>query len=186
MSKALHRTRAFRVIPAGCLLTVLGVLAGPGCGTDAVGIDDCRDIERARCEAAAHCGLIDDVEECQRFYRDHCLHGLSVESPGAIAVERCVVVIQRAGECARDHGGVDAPLSECDGRVSDETVDAREACDLVLYPERAAECRFLTPNPAEPSGEGGSGGEAGAPGAGGAAAESGAAGQAGSGGQGGG
>jgi hypothetical protein len=184
MSKAPHRARAFRVIPAGALLSVLGVLAGPGCGTDAVGIDDCREIERARCEAAAHCGVVDDVEECQRFYRDHCLHGLSVESPGAIAVENCVMVIQRAGECARDNGGVDARLTEC-GRVSDETVGADEACDLVLYPERAAECRFLTPNPPEPSGEGGSAGEGGAPGGNGTAGESGAAGQAGAGGQGG-
>lgn len=185
MSLGPHRARASRLLPAGVLISVLGVLAGPGCGTDAVGIDDCREIERARCEAASHCGVIDDVEECQRFYRDHCLHGLSVESPGAIVVEACVAVIQRAGECARDKGGEDAALRDC-GKVSERTVGADEACDLVLYPERATECSFLTPDPPQPNGEGGAAGESGGSGRVGAAGESGAPGQAGSGGQGGG
>lgn len=180
MTKVRAALGARRIVPAASLLVGVALLAGPGCGTDAVGIDDCRDIERARCEAAAHCGVVDDVDECQRFYRDQCLHGLSVESPGAIAVESCVSVIQKAGACARDHGGADASLADCDGDVSDATVDADEACDLVLYPERAAECRFLTPNPPEPSGEGGEGGQTESPGG------SGAAGRPGSGGQGGG
>jgi hypothetical protein len=177
MSKALVRAqRARRIVPAAVLLVGAVLLGSPGCGTDAVGIDDCRDIERARCEAAAHCGLVDDVDECQRFYRDQCLHGLSVESPGSIAVERCVEVIRLAGDCARDHGGTDADLDDCVEEPSSETVDAQTACDLVLYPERSRECRFLTPNPPEPSGEGGEGGQT-APGASGATGEAGAGGQ---------
>lgn len=177
MSKAFVRaSRARRIVPAAVLLVGAVVLGSPGCGTDAVGIDDCRDIERARCEAAAHCGLVDDVDECQRFYRDQCLHGLSVESPGSIAVERCVEVIRLAGDCARDHGGTDADLDDCVQEPSSETVDAETACDLVIYPERTRECRFLTPNPPEPSGEGGEGGQS-APGASGATGEAGAGGQ---------
>jgi hypothetical protein len=31
------------------------IALNPGCGTAAVGIDDCRDIEQARCDAAAAC-----------------------------------------------------------------------------------------------------------------------------------
>lgn len=179
MTKALVRAtqRARRFVPAAALLYGAAALGSPGCGTDAVGIDDCRDIERARCEAASHCGRIDDVEECQRFYRDQCLHGLSVESPGAIAVERCVDVIRKAGECARDNGGTDAAIDDCDPEPSSDTVDVDTACDLVLFPERSAECSFLTPNPPEPSGEGGEAGRSSDSGRGGSAGEPGSGGQ---------
>jgi uncharacterized membrane protein YgcG len=188
-------SRVRRAFAAVALLATAGVVTGPGCSTDAVGVDECRQIEHARCEAASHCGIVDDVESCQRFYRDHCLHGLAVESPGAIVLESCVGVIQRAGECARDHGQ-EAPLEEC-GEVSDDVGDAEVACDLVLHPERSTECSFLWPSEPPPgsagsgnagsagSGNAGSGsgedGAGGSPGGGGASAgQTGSGGQAGS------
>jgi hypothetical protein len=174
-------SRVRRAFAAVALLSTAGVVTGPGCSTDAVGIDECRQIEHARCEAASHCGIVDDVESCQRFYRDHCLHGLSVESPGAIVIESCVGVIQRAGECARDHGQ-DTPLDECD-EVSDDVGDAEVACDLVLHPEHSSECSFLWPGE-PPPGSAGSGNEAGDDGASGSPGGGGAsAGQTASGGQ---
>jgi hypothetical protein len=101
-------------------LVAFAVVSGTGCGTDAKDVDECRDIEQARCEAAKPCGLVDDVDACKRFYRDHCLHGMVVESPGRAQVNACVDAIREAG-------------------------DAKE-CNTVLYPERTAACSFLSPS----------------------------------------
>src|SRR5690606_27266048 len=87
----------------------------PGCGTDAVGVDECRTLELARCEEALACGFVDDVEACQRYYRSHCLHGLAVNArPSQDERDRCVEAIRKAGACARSDGP-DTPLASCDG-----------------------------------------------------------------------
>lgn len=153
-----------RLWSAICAFTLLGAT---GCGTEAQGIDACRDIEQARCGAAKSCGLIDDVEACKRFYRDQCLHGLSVKSPGALQVNDCVATIRSAGLCAAQDQG--ARLSQCDAplssRVGDET-----ACELINAPETATACSFLAPGDQgsagsgsddEPSGAAGDGGSSG-------------------------
>ncbi len=68
---------------AGFVLSihVLGILGAvsPGCSTDAVAIQQCREIESVRCEGSASCGIIDtdDIESCKRFYQDQCLHGIA-------------------------------------------------------------------------------------------------------------
>ena len=111
------------------------VVSGAGCGTNAQAVDECRDIEQARCEAGEPCGLVDDVDACKRFYRDHCLHGMVVESPGQAQVDACVSAIEAAG--------------------------ASMECDVVLYPERTAECSFLSPSPPPAGGDGGAGGNPG-------------------------
>ena len=46
------------LLSAVCAFTLV---SATGCGTDAQGVDDCREIEQARCEAAKSCGLISDV-----------------------------------------------------------------------------------------------------------------------------
>src|SRR5450432_238662 len=76
------------------------LVTAAGCGTDAKGVDDCRDIEEARCSADKNCGVIMNVTECQNFYRDQCLHGLPVSPPGAAAIKACVATIHAAGVCA--------------------------------------------------------------------------------------
>jgi hypothetical protein len=116
------------------------LLSSSGCSTEAVGIDECRDIEEARCEAGAICGFVDDVDACKRFYRDQCLHGLPVASPGAPQVDRCVAAIGTAAACARDQ----TPLASCAVAVTPGTRLA-EPCDLVLAPERLEPCSFLVP-----------------------------------------
>jgi hypothetical protein len=126
------------------LAAALGVAAGSSCGTDAVGVSACRDIEYARCEAAVSCGLIDDAESCKRYYNDHCLHGVALdEGPGSVAVRNCVSSIRAAGRCADENDKSTHP-EDCDSRrLSD--ANARRVCDIVEEPERAADCAFLVP-----------------------------------------
>ncbi len=135
-------------------------MMGGGCGTAAVGIDVCRDIETARCEAAQYCGRIDDVEACQRYYRDACLHGLGegVEAPTRDVVDACVRTIEKAGQCAK--GDRRALLEDCEQEVTADSRGAETACQIVLFPEWATECKFLGPLGELPErpGDGGQGG----------------------------
>ena len=89
------------------LAVPLGI-AAQGCGTDAVGVQACRNIETARCNHAAACGISldqplhsgSDVASCVRFYTEACLHGLaSGNDPGAPKVQSCVDAIN-SGDCA--------------------------------------------------------------------------------------
>jgi hypothetical protein len=92
-------------------LLALGAVAlafPAACGTDAVGVDPCRQIEEARCRQAPACGISlqppvsttgTDVDACIRYYDDACLHGLEVAAPGSSAVNECVQAIQTHG-CA--------------------------------------------------------------------------------------
>ncbi len=104
-----------------------------GCGTDAVGVDECRDIEEARCEAAQFCDIVDDVDACKRFYRDQCLHGLANgEQPGAPDVKKLRGEPSRTPvECAKN--GVEN-LADCDPKPSGKTA-LTKVCDVVLTPE---------------------------------------------------
>lgn len=165
------------LLSAVCAFTLV---SAAGCGTDAKGVDDCRDIEQARCDAAQHCGIVSDVAECQRFYRDQCLHGLQVASPGSVKVKACVATIRAAGVCAATDEGNDVALASCDPAVTSDAPGATTACDVVKEPEKAAECSFLAP--AADAGSGGSagtGGGTGKAGAGGASTDGGTAGDAG-------
>jgi hypothetical protein len=144
----------------------LGTRAMTACGPDAVGVDACRQIEQARCEAAAACGTVSDVADCQRFYRDHCLHGLAAETaPGDPAVARCVEAIQQAGLCEKE--APDTPLDACpDGAPATpfSGADVEVPCDIVERPELVQECAFLEPNGAagaegNAGSSGGSGGD---------------------------
>ena len=150
-------------------ITASATLALPTCGTDAVGVDTCRDIEAARCEAASHCPdifEIHDVEACRLYYRDQCLHGLAIQrEPGAPLVRDCVEAIEQAGRCADR----DTPLDEC-GSLEEDSSGATSVCELIGAPELLEACSFLVPapeeqveeedSPAESSGAGGAGGAA--------------------------
>ena len=122
------------------------------CGTEARGVEDCRAIENSRCEAAEACGAIEDAGACKRFYRDQCLHGLSVPPPGGPLTDACVSAIDQITECARTNA--DGTPSDC-SRFGNRT----RACSFVPKPQSLSECNFLTPN-VPPAGEGGAGGDA--------------------------
>jgi uncharacterized membrane protein YgcG len=152
-----------------------------GCGTDAQGVDDCRDIEQASCAAAKNCGTVTDVDACQRFYRDQCLHGLPVSPPSSSDLNLCLATIKSAGDCAMNDAG-DTELSACEPTPSLSAPRAKTACDLVTHPEYAQECSFLAPgDDAGTVSSGGTGGssEGGSSGSEDAAGSSGSAGAAG-------
>ncbi len=82
-----HSPRRSRVaLRLAAAVVVLGVAALFGaatltsCGSDAIGIESCRDIEAARCNAAAFCPeareRASEVADCKNFYHDQCLHGI--------------------------------------------------------------------------------------------------------------
>lgn len=121
----------------------LGLVAA--CGTDAVGVADCRELETARCEAAAACGY-PAVSECRRYVRDHCLHGLPLEETPSGSVAACANLLEAAGACAASLGAEVAPGSCSPPLATDGS--ARTICDVILRPESAAACAFLTAEPA--------------------------------------
>jgi hypothetical protein len=101
------------------------LLAGPavtgGCGTDAVDVDGCRQIEEARCRQAPACGIPLDhlnftsgtsVDACIRFYDDACLHGLAAADPGPAAVSACVAAIEADTKAKDQCGVVNAPQTD--------------------------------------------------------------------------
>lgn len=147
------RARSLRAVVATSLLVVGFAAIPPGCGTDAQGVDTCRTIEQERCRQALACPdqfhltSEREVDDCVRYYRDQCLHGLSGSDVGGPQVDQCVQTIRRAGACAA--GGAKA-LADCPD-VSQETVLATTPCDLVVHPEEAIECSFLGPPPVPPT-----------------------------------
>lgn len=128
--------RSLRSALLGLFVPTLLVAA---CGTEAVGVSECRDIEDARCEAGAFCTELTDVAACRRFHRDHCLHGLGVEEVGSNQVNQCVDALRRAGECARDQG----PTTEPGLCATPVPSSAANVCDIVNAPELAEACAFL-------------------------------------------
>jgi hypothetical protein len=153
----------FRSLSATLLAAAatFSLVTASSCGTSAVGVDDCRDIEQARCRASASCldangaPLIQDVGACERYYRDHCLHGLATKPPAGASVSACVQVIQAAGECAQ--GDPASTLADCP--VTDRHPGLTRACDVVTHPERATECAFLLDTPEVDDGTAGAGGQ---------------------------
>jgi len=127
-------------VPRYCIGLLFLISLSAACETDAVGVADCRAIEDARCQAAAPCGF-PDVEECQRYARDHCLHGLPAEAPSPTDVDACVQDLATAGECAGSLGPDTLP-DACAPPLSTDG-SAASICDVINRPERATACAFL-------------------------------------------
>jgi hypothetical protein len=133
-----------RLLASLALPSALGVALLGACGTDASGIDACRQIETARCTQAPACvgqpvpmscnngqNPLDlavpvhrdsDVSSCIRYYQDACLHGLNggrVPSPGDL--QSCINAINAA--------------------------PGNDDCQTVVCPEQNAACSFLLPTP---------------------------------------
>src|SRR6478752_1297132 len=141
------------LLSAVCAFTL--VSAG-GCGTNAQGVDECRQIEETRCIAAKNCGFVSDIPDCQRYYRSQCLHGLPVPAPGSAKLNACLDVIRAAGKCA-ESSGVDTLLDDCEPSLSNSAAadELKTTCDLVKEPEKSVECSFLTGSSSGGAGGGG-------------------------------
>jgi hypothetical protein len=116
-------------LAAGGLVLLVGAGA---CGTSAVDVTACRQIETARCNHAQACGISlatpvhdgNDLDFCIRFYDDQCLHGLVTQQvPGTTAVNECVAAINMAADPTVDH------------------------CNVLKNPQSSPACAFLIPGP---------------------------------------
>jgi hypothetical protein len=144
-----------RVVGVAGLGSVLG-LSG-GCNTGAIGVKECREIETPRCTAEATCGHIDDIPACERYVRDHCLHGIAgPKVPTPPELEACLALIDAAQTCAEDNPSMLA--SRCDEFDEDaltpiaDASRARTVCDVIGRPWAFEPCAFLNE---EQSGNGG-------------------------------
>ncbi len=92
-------------------LAAPAAVVASACGTDAIGLETCRQVEEARCRQAPNCPAFDlgqpvhrdtpktNVDACIRYYNDACLHGLATNTdPGAPATKACVDAIN-TGDC---------------------------------------------------------------------------------------
>ena len=107
----------------------IAVAGSTACGTDAVGVEACREIEAARCKRAVECGIpldspkpgTDPVAACERFYVDACLHGIqSAYDPNPAERKACLDAVGTG------------------------------TCDVVKQPETSKACAFIVP-PAAPA-----------------------------------
>lgn len=154
-------------------LAGVGALAS-GCGPQPVGVESCRQIETARCEAAAACGLSeDDVANCKLVYQDQCLHGIqnADHRPTEAETEACVAAVKAAGACAADGA---KKIGECKDAPSVTGSENIPPCDLVLSDaHELSACSFVraaegdTTSSSSSSSSSGSGGSTGTGGSGG-------------------
>lgn len=136
------------------LLIAFGVgLAG--CTTAAVAIDECREIESARCESSVPCGIIDadEVEGCKRFYDDQCLHGIQGPLvPTSEQQDQCVALIKDAGKKALS-AFIAAEAADTEEERNDALKAQVKACVVVAVPWNTEECAFILPEEKAMGGE---------------------------------
>jgi len=153
-------------------LRVLGGLAAlwlgaplfiPGCSTGAVGIDACRAIESARCDAAPDCqgdensfGIEteEQVSNCKVFYNDHCLVGLenTEAEPAQDDVDKCVNAVAAVAKCKRTPDIVTMDACNTSNENAAETVEGeagRTPCEVLQEPELLKACAFVAEKPEE-------------------------------------
>ncbi len=134
---------------------LLLVLAPASCGSDAVGVEACRSIETARCEAATACGFTDEkVQSCTLFYRDQCLHGIENADAGPPAtevVDACIAAVDATAACAKAGAKT---LDGCAGAKLLATADPTlTPCKVLLEKvDLLAACAFATAPPAPDAG----------------------------------
>lgn len=141
-----------RALGAALLAVGLGAAAlVPACDTGAVGIDACRAIETARCDAAPSCegddpsfGIAteEQVRNCKTFYNDQCLVGLenTAAEPSQDAVDDCVAAVAATAAC---QVAGNAAMSECAAVPMVEGSEEVSPCEALERPELIADCAFI-------------------------------------------
>ncbi len=158
-----------RLFIAAAVASVPAGLAVMSCGTDAAGIDACRQIESTRCNAAQACKPGFDVTSCLAYYHDECLVGLQNEDggdPPQAAVTACTNAINAVAACQTGGKPLDAgcgvaidTIFPCGDAGPGATLTA---CDLILVcPEVLASCSFIATPPLPDAGEASDAGDGG-------------------------
>lgn len=154
-----RHSRITRRTVAALGLTLVGLawLTAPGCSTDAVGIDACRVIESARCDAAPACegdetsfGIASEeqVRNCKLFYNDHCLLGVENDAaePAADDVDKCEAAIVAVAACKTKK--VEA-MSDCKDKkgnlvtMVDDAANTLTPCEAIKTPEKIKACKWI-------------------------------------------
>ena len=104
-------TARHAVVIAFVALALAAAVSSAACGTEPIGVEACRKIERVRCESAPGCSIDlrlphaghtaeSDVAACIRYYDDQCLHGLVIaKDPAPQDVDACINAII-TGDCS--------------------------------------------------------------------------------------
>lgn len=125
------RLRAALLVSLGLACAVAPVVVA-GCGPESIGVESCRKIEGARCEAAAACGFsADEVANCKLLYNDQCLHGIENKAhrPTETETEACVAAVQAAGACA---AAKVKKMSDCPAAPVIAGAEGGSPCDIVM------------------------------------------------------
>lgn len=145
--------RAF--LPLLGSITLVVCIAFGGCGTSGVGVDACRKIEAARCNASAACGATEaEVTHCNDVYRDQCLYGIQNANaePSDQSAAACVSALSAVEACAR--AGT-MSMDACGAAPLIATaIPTTAPCQIILRnPELLQACSFVA---APASADGGS------------------------------
>jgi hypothetical protein len=146
---------ALRLAAAAVALGVAASFAAAtlmSCGSDAIGIEACRDIETARCNAAAFCGMTaQEVSDCKIFYHDQCLHGIENSivndggDPPQTETNGCVTEIGLLQACIQAGGKTMADCTKVTLTVGiDPAVSKKDPCEVLMHePEDLSACSFI-------------------------------------------
>ena len=116
-------------------LSQVAFLLALGCSTQAVAIQECREIEALRCKASVSCGIVEDdeVDSCKRFYKEQCLHGIAGDDePSADEQKNCRSLLEKASEVAAETQNDDDAISQHDA-----------ACAVIAAPWDQPACEYL-------------------------------------------
>lgn len=139
------RLRLALLVALGLAGALSPALFSAGCGPSGVGVEACRKIEDARCEAAASCGLSQQqVDNCKLVYQDQCLHGIqnSAYHPTQSDTDGCVAAVKAAGACAA--AGVKSMAACPDAPLVSGAVDTDPCTIITAKADELSACAFAT------------------------------------------
>lgn len=152
------------------LVVPFSVWLVPGCGTDAVGIEACRQVEAARCDIAPTCAGFDgspnlktdeQVKNCREFYSDHCLLGLenTKADVGQAEIDACVKALKQTSKCEAPKA---SEMGACGVALRDNVDPTVKPCEVLQNPHWLEACKWLDKNKkikvGDGDGDGGGGG----------------------------
>lgn len=126
----------------------------PGCGTDAVGVEACRQVEMARCDLAPLCAGFDgspniktaeQTQNCRQLYSDHCLLGLenTKSEVGQADIDACVKALKKTADCPDPQSST---AGACGVNLRDGVDQTLQPCRILQQPHWLEACKWLDKN----------------------------------------